>query len=288
MGPDFFCSIWKVEHGSAACLITPNGRTIMFDCGCSNDFSPADHLKNDYKVERLDKLIISHPHADHISDLPNLMENLKPVSIVRNKSTPPHLVYPNGVSKLSSPLNSWKKMTEEYTARVKATNELSNPDNFGGVQFKTFSCKKEHLSESSRENINNYSLVTVVSYHHTEIVFPGDLEPEGWEALLQHSSLANSVGDRKFRILIAPHHGRKSGIRFSDGRLYKKFMEILRPQLVIISDKRGNDTTAPEDYRSQMSEGLFIDEEEKKIFTTKSHNCISLQCNHTDLWVKRF
>ena len=29
MSIDFLCNIWKVEHGSAACLITPNERTIL-------------------------------------------------------------------------------------------------------------------------------------------------------------------------------------------------------------------------------------------------------------------
>ena len=76
---DFECIIWKVEHGSAAFLRTPNNRTMMLDAGCSENFSPAQHLKKYYNIDskdnRLYKLIISHPDRDHIRNLPDVMRN---------------------------------------------------------------------------------------------------------------------------------------------------------------------------------------------------------------------
>lgn len=283
---DFLCKIWKVKHGSAAFIVAPNKKTIMLDCGSSPDFSPAEHLSKQYKVSKLDNIVISHPHADHISDLPTVISKLSPRTRTKNPHTPNSLVFPKGTEDLSEPHKSWHNMNLKFTKTTSVSNKLAIPSNFGGLAFKTFRCKKAQLPKSAQDNLNNYSLVTVVRYKHTEIIFPGDLEPLGWEALFKHSDLAANVGKSKYKVLVAPHHGRKSGIRYSDDSLYKGFMEALEPNLVIISDKWGSETTAPEDYRPLVHDGLIVDGEIKKVLTTKTVKCVSIKCDDKKLTIK--
>ena len=60
--------VWNVKRGNAISLHLPNGKTVMIDCGNSDDCSPVDSL-NKQKINKIDWLVISHPHTDHMADL---------------------------------------------------------------------------------------------------------------------------------------------------------------------------------------------------------------------------
>ena len=62
---------WNVEHGSAALIQTPNGQQIAVDLGSDAGFSPLQHMKYRMGIDQLDKVIITHPHMDHIEDILN-------------------------------------------------------------------------------------------------------------------------------------------------------------------------------------------------------------------------
>ena len=62
---------WDVQHGSAAYISTPVGKHIAVDLGTGSykksdgTFSPLLHLKKRYNIDRLDAVIMTHPHRDH-------------------------------------------------------------------------------------------------------------------------------------------------------------------------------------------------------------------------------
>ena len=60
---------WNVEHGSAALIQTPNGQQIAIDLGAGAGFSPLQHMKYGIGIHQPDKVIITHPHMDHIEDI---------------------------------------------------------------------------------------------------------------------------------------------------------------------------------------------------------------------------
>ena len=68
---------WDVQHGNAANIATPAGRHFVIDLGTGKHgednpaFSPLRHLKNRWGVTRLDAVIVTHPHRDHIDDITN-------------------------------------------------------------------------------------------------------------------------------------------------------------------------------------------------------------------------
>ena len=70
---------WDVQHGNAAYIKTPNNRHIVQDLGTGSygddsiAFSPLKYLKNKYGLSRIDGLIVTHPHKDHISDILNVI-----------------------------------------------------------------------------------------------------------------------------------------------------------------------------------------------------------------------
>lgn len=291
MAIEFLCNIWKVQHGSAAFVRTPNNRFIAFDAGCSDDFSPSAYLSTEHSLTSLDNLIISHPHADHIQDLPTLLLLTPPRVRYRNPSIPNHLVFPSGRDALTEPLKSWDFMERDYVNDVSQGDDLADQSNFGRVEFSFYWNIPAYLTEGARDNINNYSLLTVCSYRDVTIVFPGDLEPAGWEAMMNNTNLESIIGKGNHRFLVAPHHGRRSGVRNGDGSVYTRFLTAMQPHLTIISDKHGNDSTDPEAYRP-LSIGFPVNTagyfEKKHVLTTKTNKCVSIQIENNTTYVKAF
>lgn len=284
---NFLCNIWNVSHGSSAFLRTPNERTILFDAGASDDFSPAQHLNKQYGLNCKDKkltwLIISHPDRDHIKDLPNVYKLLCPRILSRNKNIPPDLIYPEGTDDLQEPLKTYKEMDEKYNSPI--GDDLKNPpaSNWGDVLVESFFCKPDQLKNYPDDHLkNNLSLVSVVHYRSFEIVLPGDLEPLGWDALIDNTEIEGKVGKGDIRILVASHHGRRSGIRTDDEEIYDRFLKIMKPHLAIMSDKWGNETTDREAYESNCLGYKVYSQSEKshidvKVLTTKTNDFISIR-----------
>ena len=80
---------YDVEHGSCCHIITPNGKHILIDVGSKSDSSIVDYINRKYYFGcggNIDELIITHPHEDHIYDLPKLYRVLPPRVLYRPKA----------------------------------------------------------------------------------------------------------------------------------------------------------------------------------------------------------
>src|SRR5215216_3087192 len=73
------CVFWDVRHGHATYLGTPAGEHLVVDAGVGSvgtggsAFSPLQWLWNRWGVRRLDAAVITHPHHDHVADIPDLV-----------------------------------------------------------------------------------------------------------------------------------------------------------------------------------------------------------------------
>lgn len=179
------CILWDVQHGLAVTIITPNNRYIEIDLGTgsygSNDtiFSPLHNLKLNWNVRKLDCVIFTHPHTDHLDDIFNFHE-VAPPTIYRPKHLTDEEVRIGNSSKDRAKIDRYLNISREYNNPVAAGNNLEVPDDWGGVSIKTFlpiSC--------STSNLNNHSLVTVLSFDGMKILIPGDNEPPSWNELLE-------------------------------------------------------------------------------------------------------
>ena len=102
---NLFIRIWDVQHGSAAYVRTPEGRHMAIDLGVGdftgNDahrsggdesFSPLKFLRES-GVQQLDRVVITHPHTDHVDDIFEF-DNLSPKTLLYSKPSDPHLISP--------------------------------------------------------------------------------------------------------------------------------------------------------------------------------------------------
>jgi competence protein ComEC len=262
---------WDVEHGSAAYIKTPGGRHIVIDLGIGSygdsdsTFSPLLHLKQKWGVEHLDAVIVTHPHTDHIDDISNF-DALHPAVLTRPSHLTEDEIRNGNRSQDKAVVDKYLEIASKYSSPLLL--DPYDPANNGGATIQRFL-----PTQCARTNLNNHSIVTVVSHAESKVLIPGDNEPPSWDELLKNDGFLSAI--KGTDILLAPHHGRKSG--FSS-----ELFEHITPHLVIISDGRFCDTSATSNY-SQNARGWKVhhrkggEDEERKCVTTRKDGVILVE-----------
>ena len=199
-------------------------------------------MKNRWDVDQLDYVVISHPHKDHINDIMNF-DALSPRALTRPKHISANDIMKNVLDEDREIFEKYFEIDERYGESVSADTNPKYPKNNGGVEFNTF-----HPSECGMDNLNNHSIVSVVEYAESKIVIPGDNESPSWRELMVKDGFIDAVQDSD--ILLAPHHGRRSGFD-------SEIMGIINPRLTIVSDGPYVDTSATSNY-SSISRGWTV------------------------------
>jgi len=235
---------WDVQHGSSTYIKTPNKKHILQDLGTGKyknkdeHFSPLNYLKDNWDVKRLDEVIITHPHKDHIKDIKNF-NKLSPLVFTRPRDLSKEEIMEGVREKDKSLFEEYFKIDEDYNASVHSDEDLENTANTGGASIWPFFPQTCSISK-----INDCSIVTVVSYADSKVVIPGDNESASWEALLERDDFRSAISDAD--ILIAPHHGRKSAF-------YPDLFDYFEPKLTVVSDGPETETSAVDLYSSKSS-----------------------------------
>ncbi|GAJ01936.1 unnamed protein product, partial [marine sediment metagenome] len=134
---------WDVQHGSAIYIKTPNGKNIVIDLGMGSysdsdfEFSPLLHLKNNYNIDQLHGIIITHPHRDHLDDIFHFHELSPQVLLI-----PRHLsesdIKDGNREQDAEVINKYLEINTKYTSEVNTEEDPFNSQNNGGVEFKFF------------------------------------------------------------------------------------------------------------------------------------------------------
>ena len=237
---------WDVQHGHATTVESPNSRLFVVDLGqgshgSGSTFSPLALLHNN-GIRRLDHLIISHPHLDHIDDILNVE-----LFDVRVMSRPMHLERSdimNDVRNVDRPkYERYWDMNQRFVWPIAPEDDATIPANFGGLRVQKFMPRT-----CARSNLNNHSIVTVFEEAGVKVVVPGDNEACSFDELLRRADFRVAVANAD--VLLAPHHGRQAGT-------HAEFLRLVNPKLCVISDGRASDTNAV-DYYSRAAQGAYV------------------------------
>ena len=255
---------WDVQHGSSTYIQSPSGKHIMIDLGSGsysgkNNFSPLTRLKQ-RNINRLDYLIITHPHKDHIDDILNL--NAKPKAFRRPRHLDMDTVIEN-----SRDFGGYKEKISLYKA-FDDSYKRPKVHNLGGLKMTSFTPKN-----CLQSNLNNHSIITVIEYAGYKIVVPGDNEECSFKELMRQSRFRLTV--KNADILLAAHHGRKNGF-------YENFVKLVNPKLTIISDTERYKNEVEKESKSEMidryvdySSGLEVRYKVDDITHFKSEKCLT-------------
>lgn len=235
--------IWDVQHGNAIYLKTPNGKHIVIDLGVGSyghhgqGFSPLLHLRDNYGVKQIDFVIITHPHKDHIEDMLNF-KILNPKVFRRPQNITREDVLPAVLEKDRPIFEEYFRIHESYNSPIDENDPInpSKPENLGGLSIQTFK-----ISNLPKSNLNNLSILTVVTLEGIKIVLPGDNEIQSLDELMKQDDFKSAVKDAD--VLLAPHHARESAF-------HPEFVKHVNPRIVAVSDGSYADTSAIDRYRA--------------------------------------
>lgn len=205
--------IFNVEHGACAFLRTPSNHALLIDCGCTEKFSPVLYIaQNELPtvtvwnfLYRLTKLIVTHPHDDHIEDIETLTKKCPPGILLRQRYDWEEVKTEEGGD--YDNLDTYTDWQDKYNEPV------TEPDY--GMTIESFYLTPEDAKKvDEHKYLNNSSIATVAtvqgSKYTEKFLFGGDMETAGWEALLKNN-FQFKAAVKGVDFYIASHHGHESG-----------------------------------------------------------------------------
>lgn len=203
-------------------LIQVDGKNILIDAG-NNDNATYNYLKQQ-GVTKLDYVIATHPHADHIGGMTTVINNFTIDKFYAAKATTTTVTFENMIKALQAKnLKITAPTPGETIAIGNATLTFIAPNGTG------------------YEDLNNYSIVCKLKYGNTSFLFTGDAE-----SLSEGEILAKQL-DISANVLKVGHHGSSSSTS-------QAFLNKVNPQYAVISVGVGNDYGHPnQDVLSRLN-----------------------------------
>lgn len=206
-----------------AVLIRHKTGDFLIDCGDSDGTDRLLSQLQTFHVRRLEALILTHPHEDHIGGTPVLLETL-----------PVACIYDNGQESDSPVYAHYRKIAAQKGIPCKPLHRgqsLSWPD---GLALSVLSPpargeKGYWALQASQSRENNFSLVCHLEYGTFSMLFMGDAEKESERVLLQH---APSLQLRP-AVLKNGHHGSRTATT-------EELIKEVSPTAAVISCGAGN------------------------------------------------
>ena len=236
-----------VGQGESTLLMLPDGINILVDTG-----SPAagpllvDNIRS-LGIDRIDHLIFTHPHDDHIGGIFNVLHAIE----VSN-------YYDNNFDNLSSTLFwDYVRLVRREPTRYHILRAGSTLD-FGDAHIEVLNPLIPPTGD-----INEDSIVMRVSYGEFSVLLAGDIRNIGEKRILE------SGADFQSNILKVGHHGDSNAST-------SNFLEQINPEVAIVSVGTDNKYSKPHDDAM-----LRINASGAKLLRTDLHGHITVETDGT-------
>lgn len=238
-----------VGQGDAILIITPDKTKILIDGGPDNSILNQLGQVMPFWDRQIDIMILTHPHADHVVGL---------VEVVRRYQIKE--VYGTGVIHTTGDYLAW---LNEIKSQKIPFHPVINPFtiNLDHEITLDFLYPFTDLSNQKVEELNNSSIINMLTYGQTKFLFMGDAEIPVEEELL--SSNINLTAN----VIKIGHHGSKSSSS-------ENFLTAVNPQYAILSVGTDNSFNHPHLITIRRLEKLGI-----KILRTDINKTITLKSN---------
>jgi len=211
-----------VDQADCELFYLPDGKIMLIDAGNRGDGEKiVGYLKNK-EISKIDYLIATHPHADHIGGMSDIVDSFDIGKIfiprVATDDVPTSKTY-------NDFLTSVQNKGLKFTA-AKAGTILFEGENYKAECFSPCSADYDEL--------NDYSITVKLTYGVHSFLLTGDAEA------LSEKEMLNAGYDLDSDVLKVGHHGSSSSSS-------KEFLNKVTPKYAIISCGTDNSYNHPHD-----------------------------------------
>jgi beta-lactamase superfamily II metal-dependent hydrolase len=204
-----------VGQGDSALIITPEGKSVLIDAGLpqAGDEVVAALRKKD--VHSLDLAVATHPHADHIGGMRQVIENFEIKNFLDSDQDYPSKEYKRMLDAITKkgikfiPAKKGMKFNLDSGVKLEVLNPQSGDERIKKVR-----------PGGSVENAN--SVVLRLSYGNFAMLFTGDAETETEDLMM------NSGEPLRAQVLKVGHHGSRYATS-------ARFLDAVAPESAVIS-----------------------------------------------------
>ena len=174
-------SFIDVGQGDSAFIELPNGKTMLIDAGVSDAGDKITKFIQKKGYQRIDYLIATHPHADHIGGMKKVIKNFDIGEIYMPKA--------------STNTKTYEKLLEEISERgLKIKTAKAGVSICDGIEILA-------PNSTNYEDLNNYSVVLRLLNGENSFLFMGDAE------ILSENEILNAGFDVSADVIKVGHHG---------------------------------------------------------------------------------
>lgn len=205
-----------VGQADSILIQAPSGKTMLIDAGNSGDSEFITDYIKELKIKKIDVLIGTHPHEDHIGGMEAIIKAFDIGKIYMPKASASTQTYKN-------------LLTTVKNKKMKITTAVP-----GALEFDA-DLKVNILAPNSNEykDLNDFSVVVKVTYSKTSFLFTGDAEE------VSEKEMINKKYDLKADVLKVGHHGSQSSTS-------RAFLKAVSPGYAVISAGKENDYGHPD------------------------------------------
>ena len=247
-----------VGQGDMTVITTPGGSRIVVDGG-PDGVRAAGILDNEtpFWDRSVDLVVLTHPHADHVSGLTEIARRYKIDRILERRQQFD-----------SSEYADWTKLAQSTNAEIIQATPGMNLSFGDGVSIYVLG-PPDPMLVGTDSDVDNGSVVIRVVYGAAEFLITGDLFSDGERWILRSGqSLASDV-------LKVGHHGSRSSST-------DEFLRAVDPVAAVISVAHGNRFGHPHQSVVERLRGVVQD---SQLFLTSERGSITFQTDGSTLHV---
>lgn len=239
-----------VNQADCTLIKMPDGKNMLIDAGNNSDGEYLTEYLKDEGIEKIDYLIGSHPHADHIGGLDDIIENFE-------------------IGTIYMPAVTTNTQTFEEVLQAIKDKGMKIETATAGKKVLYGEVSAEFLSPAGDyyEELNDYSAVLKLTYGNKSFLFMGDAEILAEKEMIQKFDLKSDV-------LKLGHHG-------SGTSSHTEFLKAVSPEVAVISVGKNNDYGHPHKEVLKRIKNLGI-----KVYRTDLNGIVTVYCDGKNFEVK--
>lgn len=210
--------VYYIDAGQGdSILIQVNRKNLLIDSGPKSDKKKIFAYLSKINIDKLDYIIATHPHEDHIGNMSKVIDNYNVLNFYAPKIQ-------TTTKTFEQMIDSLKNKNLKINVIKKGTDSINLGEN---TKVTVFSPTKDYY-----EDLNNYSPIIKIQYGKTSFLFTGDAQKDVEKEIIV------SDEDISADVLKVGHHG-------SSTSTTKEFLNKVHPSIGVISVGSDNSYNHP-------------------------------------------